>query len=55
MNLGLRRLHLKIRWDIIYWKERKKKERKVRMNSKDIGKDREREGKKETKRSSEMG
>ena len=25
VNLGLRRLHLEIRWDIIYWKEREKK------------------------------
>ncbi len=31
VNLRLRRLHLEIRWDIIYWKEGEKEGNKVRV------------------------
>lgn len=36
MNLGLRRLHLKIRWDIVYWKEMEKEGEKSKSDIKRI-------------------
>lgn len=53
VNLGLRRLHLKIRWDIIYWKEKKGGGGKRKWHKAKKGKRQEEEKRERNKRKME--